>query len=166
MGVDIHLLRPCVGIILYRSDKKVWIGERCDHPWEFQFPQGGIDPGETAQDTALRELFEETGIDASFVKIIDESNEWHISMWPKEVQEIVYQKHKKSQPVKFQGQRQKWFLIKLLCDHDPTCLTRHHPQEFISHKWVDILDIVNTVVEFKRPVYKAVYEEFERYFYG
>src|SRR5579863_5486443 len=56
--------RPNVGVVLARSDGKVWLGRRADAPGvhNWQFPQGGIDSGESLEAAALRELAEETGI--------------------------------------------------------------------------------------------------------
>ncbi len=40
--------RPCVGIMLFNQDGKVFVGKRIDQTVEgWQMPQGGIDKGET-----------------------------------------------------------------------------------------------------------------------
>ena len=63
--------RPCAGIMLLNREGQVFVGQRIDSTLEaWQMPQGGIDPGEDAQDTAIRELGEETGIAPAHVKLI------------------------------------------------------------------------------------------------
>ena len=42
------------------------------HKGEISFPGGRIDPGETATETALREAYEEVGLDPSLVTIVGE----------------------------------------------------------------------------------------------
>jgi putative (di)nucleoside polyphosphate hydrolase len=40
--------RPCVGIMLFNQDGKVFVGKRIDQTVEgWQMPQGGIDKGES-----------------------------------------------------------------------------------------------------------------------
>ncbi len=41
-------------------------------------PQGGMDPGETPAQAALRELEEEIGVTPDLVDILEETDEW---MW-------------------------------------------------------------------------------------
>lgn len=41
-----------------------------DHPGQVAFPGGGIDPGETPIEAALREAEEETGLDSSGVEVL------------------------------------------------------------------------------------------------
>ena len=54
--------RPCVGIMLFNRDGKVFVGKRIDQTVEgWQMPQGGIDKGETPRQAVLRELLEEVG---------------------------------------------------------------------------------------------------------
>ena len=72
--------RPCVGIMLFNADGKVFVGNRLDQTVEsWQMPQGGIDKGETPKEAVLRELKEEVGtkkaetsssVKASLTKVI------------------------------------------------------------------------------------------------
>jgi len=73
--------RACVAVMMFNAHGEVWLGRRVpkwdnhllDMPW--QCPQGGIDPGETPQDAAIRELREEVG--CSNVALLAESQTWH-----------------------------------------------------------------------------------------
>ena len=63
--------RPAAGVMLLNREGKVWVGQRLDSTLEaWQMPQGGLDPGEEAEDGALRELEEETGIPRDKVEIL------------------------------------------------------------------------------------------------
>ena len=50
------------GIFLLGPARQVFVGQRLDTPEAWQMPQGGIDPGEEAEEAAIRELGEETGV--------------------------------------------------------------------------------------------------------
>ena len=50
-----------VGLIIIRSDKKIFTGRRLDNTSAWQMPQGGIDKNEIPLETAYREMAEETG---------------------------------------------------------------------------------------------------------
>src|SRR5690349_20963491 len=63
--------RPAAGVMLLNREHKVWVGQRLDSTLEaWQMPQGGLDPGEGAEEGALRELEEETGIPRAKVEIL------------------------------------------------------------------------------------------------
>jgi putative (di)nucleoside polyphosphate hydrolase len=147
--------RNCVGIMLINRDKNVWVGERMDHPGAFQMPQGGVEFNEDPRDAALRELCEETSVDPSQVVMLAESADWHYIHWPKEVQA-------KAWGGKFKGQKQKWYLLQLTTDFDPTNLDVEMP-EFSCHKWSHIDTVADMVVPFKRDVYKSIVDEFKVY---
>ena len=61
-----HLYRPNVGIMIINANKKVWLGLRSDaHLYQdcpTQMPQGGIDKGETPEQAAWREMYEENPV--------------------------------------------------------------------------------------------------------
>jgi len=60
---DLSAYRPNVGVVLFHPDGRVWLGRRANTPGphNWQFPQGGVDPGEELEAAARRELTEETG---------------------------------------------------------------------------------------------------------
>ncbi|HHC75131.1 MAG TPA: RNA pyrophosphohydrolase, partial [Thiothrix sp.] len=73
--IDEDGFRPNVGIILCNGDGKVFWGKRLGQN-SYQFPQGGIDRGETALDAMYRELHEETGLKAAQVEVLGSTTGW------------------------------------------------------------------------------------------
>ena len=69
--------RPCAGIMLANRSGKIFVGQRIDNPHSdaWQMPQGGIDEGGEAEQAAIRELTEETGIAPEKVTIVARSSE-------------------------------------------------------------------------------------------
>ena len=61
-----------VGIVCFKDDE-VLIVKRAKPPikWKWSIPGGGQELGETTRETALRELEEETGIDARLIGLVD-----------------------------------------------------------------------------------------------
>ena len=56
------IFRPAVAAILQDRSGRILICERSDQPGAWQFPQGGIDPGETAAEALAREVLEEISL--------------------------------------------------------------------------------------------------------
>ena len=56
--------RKNVGLVVFNGLGRVWLGRRQGQPGpaNWQFPQGGVDAGETLEAAARRELQEETGM--------------------------------------------------------------------------------------------------------
>jgi putative (di)nucleoside polyphosphate hydrolase len=115
----------------------------------WQMPQGGIDPGETPAQAALRELYEETGTDKA--EIIAETRGWLCYDLPDTIRAGWLRR--------FRGQCQKWFVMRFAGDDGDIDLNRHHP-EFDAWKWVEPAELPGLIVDFKRPVYVALLEEF------
>jgi putative (di)nucleoside polyphosphate hydrolase len=139
--------RPCVGIMLFNKDGKVFVGNRLDQTVEsWQMPQGGIDKGETPKEAALRELKEEVGTKKA--EIIAEMEDWVTYDLPEHLIGIAFHG-------KYKGQRQKWFALRFTGKESDIDLTSHDP-EFSSYRWVSLEELPDLIVPFKREIYKSV----------
>lgn len=144
--------RKNVGIILFNSDGKVLLAERNQDKiiYKWQFPQGGVDTGETTDTAVLRELFEETGIKKA--KIVYKDNVWRAYRFPAELKFSAKKTHDYYKNVN--GQIQKWFLIEF-CGNDADIKIPN--VELSSFKWVELSqNITRRVVPFKRDVYRNI----------
>jgi putative (di)nucleoside polyphosphate hydrolase len=154
--------RPCVGVVLINSERKVWIGKRrekfANQRQSWQMPQGGIDRGEDPARAALRELAEETGTDKA--EIIGQASDWLSYDLPPERVGIALKG-------KYRGQKQLWFAMRFLGrDADFNILEPPggHKPEFDDWRWADAEEVLDLIVGFKQPVYKAVFEQFRPHF--
>ena len=144
--------RPCVGIMLFNRDGKVFVGKRIDQTVEgWQMPQGGIDKGETPRQAALRELLEEIGTDRA--EIIAEMDDWVTYDLPEHLVGVAFKG-------KYKGQRQKWFALRFTGQDSEIDLTAHEP-EFSAFQWVGLDALPELIVPFKREIYKAVIAAFK-----
>lgn len=144
--------RPNVGIVICNSHGQVlWARRYGQHSW--QFPQGGIDVGESPEQAMYRELYEEVGLLKSDVKILATSRHWLHYKLPKRL--VRWD----SKPVCI-GQKQKWFLLKLECDESKVNMQRSITPEFDGWRWVSYWYPVRQVVSFKRDVYRRAMKEF------
>lgn len=144
--------RPCVGAMLVNAKGQVFVARRIDTPGEhWQMPQGGIDAGEEPAHAVLRELREETGIEAA--EIIAESENWQHYDLPDELIGVLW-------GGKYRGQRQKWFALRFVGVDGDIDLEAHEEPEFSAWKWVGIDEIVELIVPFKRPLYTDIVAEF------
>jgi len=144
--------RPNVAAIVlspkYPEKVEILIAKRTDvDAW--QFPQGGIDEGESPKEALFRELKEEIGTDE--VEIIAEMPEWLSYDFPKTIAKKMYP---------YDGQNQKYFLVKLKKGAKIN-LNTDHP-EFVDYKFVPLEEVFNYVKSFKRPVYKKVIDYFKK----
>lgn len=152
--------RANVGIALFNASGQVWLGRReaTPPPWNWQLPQGGIDPDEDAQTAALRELEEETGIDRARVRYLGEIEGWLAYDYPPDVREDP-RFHKK----RHLGQKQRWFALRFLGTDADIDLERHGEVEFDAWRWGDLKDIPDLIIPWKRDVYVKVAEAFARF---
>jgi dATP pyrophosphohydrolase len=65
-------------VLIHTADLQVLLLERADHPGFWQSVTGSQEAGETLRETALREVLEETGLDASAVEDWQASNVYEI----------------------------------------------------------------------------------------
>lgn len=104
--IDSEGFRPNVGIILANDNGQVLWAKRIGHN-AWQFPQGGIHYGETAEQALFRELREEVGLLPEHVQIVAQTKGWLRYRLPHRYI------RSDSEPVCI-GQKQKWFLLKLI----------------------------------------------------
>ncbi len=143
--------RPCVGLMVLNREGQIFVGKRIDQSIEsWQMPQGGIDPGETPRDTALRELGEEIG--TTKVEFLREHPDWLTYDLPPQLLGIAWQG-------KYRGQKLKWFALRFVGrDADINLKTAH--QEFSDWRWVSVGDLPGLIVPFKRETYAKVIAAF------
>jgi len=140
-------LRTGVGIVVLNFNNKVFVGKRRDNPIDkWQMPQGGVDPGESLTEAMKRELLEETGI--TNIKILKELDYWLEYELPKELVGIIWKG-------RYRGQKQKWFVVRFLGTDSEVNLKTQFP-EFIEWKWLNIEELPNVIVDFKKNIYKKL----------
>ena len=150
--IDTEGFRANVGIIICNKSGQVfWARRYGQHSW--QFPQGGIDKGETAEEAMYRELNEEVGLTQKDVKIEAVSRNWLRYRLPKRLV------RKGTDPVCI-GQKQKWFLLSLTCKESDVDLAATGHPEFDDWRWVSYWYPIRNVVSFKREVYRRMMKEF------
>lgn len=147
--------RPNVGIILCNAQNKVFWGKRIrEHAW--QFPQGGIDHGESPEVAMYRELMEEVGLRPEHVEILGRTRDWLRY-------EVPSNWIKREWRGSYRGQKQIWFLLRLVGqDSDVSLRATSHP-EFDAWRWSEYWVPLEDVVEFKRDVYKMALNELAGY---
>lgn len=113
----------------------------------------GINPGETPEQAMYRELFEEVGLNKKDVRILASTRNWLRYKLPKRL--VRWD----TKPVCI-GQKQRWFLLQLMCNEADINMQRSSTPEFDGWRWVSYWYPVRQVVSFKRDVYRRVMKEF------
>lgn len=149
--IDEDGFRPNVGIILANDRGQVlWARRIGQDAW--QFPQGGIKSTETPEQALFRELKEEVGLSAEHVEVLACTRGWLRYRLPRRM--VRHHSH----PVCI-GQKQKWFLLRLLADEASVCIDGGHSPEFDHWRWVSYWYPLGQVVSFKREVYRRAMRE-------
>ncbi|MCB1858676.1 MAG: RNA pyrophosphohydrolase [Gammaproteobacteria bacterium] len=149
--IDSEGYRPNVGIILCNNKRRLFWGRRVgQNAW--QFPQGGIRRDETPEQAMFRELEEEVGLAPHQVEVLGVTEDWLHYQLPKR-----FLRHH-CQPLCI-GQKQRWFLLRVLCEETDFCLDHSKKPEFDGWRWVKYWQPLREVIYFKRRVYSRALEE-------
>ncbi len=144
--IDSEGYRANVGIVLSNSQGELlWCRRIGQDAW--QFPQGGIEPGESPEQALYRELYEEIGLGPEDVTIIGNTRGWLRYRLPENLM------RRDTGPLCI-GQKQLWFLLRILDDQHSMCFDKVPHPEFDDWRWVGYWRPVKEVVYFKRDVYK------------
>ena len=150
--MNVKSYRKNVGLIVLNRNNQLLVCRRKGKK-TWQFPQGGIDVGESNTQAAYRELFEEVGIKKNQVNILQKSKHWYHYDLPDK-----YRPRPKSLK-NFKGQIQKWYMLQANTNLEINLLNEI-PQEFVEFKWSTYWYCLSCVVPFKRDVYRNVLTEF------
>lgn len=151
--IDQEGYRYNVGIVVCnRVGQVLWARRIGQNSW--QFPQGGVDQGESPEQAMFRELKEELGLNRSDVTLLDQTKYWLKYKLPSRLV------HSDILPVCI-GQKQKWFLLQLSEEKEKgICFDRTDDAEFDGWRWVSYWYPIRQVISFKRDVYRRVLREF------
>ena len=149
--IDSDGYRANVGVILCDDRKRVlWARRVGQNAW--QFPQGGIQPDESAEEALYRELYEEIGLGPDQVTIVGRTKRWLRYKLP---DKFI---RRGTEPLCL-GQKQKWYILRLLGSELDVKLDTSAKPEFDRWRWVDYWLPSREVIFFKRQVYRKALKE-------
>ena len=140
--------RPNVAAIVTRPGGWILIGERGDFAGSWQFPQGGVKPGERHEAALVRELIEEIGLPPEKYRVIEDRGPYR------------YRFRSGRKKEGYIGQEQRYYLIELL-DLDFAFNCGGSPPEFRGVRWIRPIEFrLEWLPRMKRPVYREVMRDF------
>ncbi len=145
--------RPNVAALVVNSAGNLLICERKTTPGAWQFPQGGVDAGESLEAALHREVSEEVGLLAQDYEVVDHRDGYRY-LYPKRVRVKKIRKHGSH------GQEQTYFLCHLRTNAPQVNVKQKRP-EFRAYRWIlpEEFDL-DWLPAFKRDVYREVMRDF------
>jgi len=122
--IDGDGFRPNVGIIVANDHGQVLWARRYGHD-AWQFPQGGIIDGESPEQAMYRELREEIGLEPQDVELLAQTKGWLRYRLPRRF-------IRNDKPPLCIGQKQRWFLLRLISDEARIKLDIQNPPSLIA----------------------------------
>lgn len=149
--IDGDGFRANVGIVVCNDfGNLLWTRRIGQNSW--QFPQGGVDSGESAEQTLFRELKEEIGLERQDVKILGSTKSWLKYRLPSR---YIRQD---SSPLCV-GQKQKWYMLRLVSHESKIRFDATKHPEFDHFMWVNYWYPIRQVIAFKQDVYRQALSE-------
>ena len=152
--IDKQGYRLNIGIIVINDDNKVLWAQRCNQQ-AWQFPQGGVQDNESLEEAMYRELHEELGLTADDVEILDSTP----SLLKYRLPSKLIRKDQKPLCI---GQKQKWYLLKIVSPDSHVNLSLYPKPEFDQWQWVPYWYPLRYVISFKREVYRKALKHFSK----
>lgn len=143
------LYRPNVAAILERQNGDIFVAERVNVKGAWQFPQGGVDSGESFDIALYRELEEEIGVKPEHIEVLETRSGYRYAFAKGRLKYGVYG-----------GQEQTYYRCRFLGKDTDIRLDAHN-QEFSRWRWIPpALFQLSWVPKFKREVYRQVFHDF------
>jgi putative (di)nucleoside polyphosphate hydrolase len=134
--------------ILRNRRGSILIAERLGVREGWQFPQGGVDEGETPEVALVRELWEEIGVNARDIRLLERKGPYR----------YLYGNGRVKRG--FHGKEQFYFLCEYTGLDDGICVQTPHP-EFQDYRWIAPAEFrLDWLPPMKREVYRAVFADF------
>lgn len=147
-STDSLLLRENVAGILRDRAGRILIAERIDMAGAWQFPQGGVDPGETLVQAFDREMREELSLRTEEYRIVERKGPYRYLFG-----EGMLKKG-------FHGKLQHFFLAEFLVETPTVDCRTEHP-EFQAIRWIAPEEFqAEWLPEMKRELYREVFRDF------
>ena len=150
--VDGDGFRPNVCMVVANGRGQVLFARRVGGYDAWQFPQGGIDADETPEDALYRELEEEVGLRRDCVELVARTKDWLRYRLPPQA------RRRNSHP-DFVGQKQIWFLLRMLADDGQVRVDGGAKPEFDHWQWVSYWYPLSKAIDFKRETYRQALKE-------
>lgn len=140
--------RKCVVAVFIDQQNRLLVGRRKGTKNSWQFPQGGVDSGESNNEALKREVKEEIGCEQ--FEIIRCANKLISYDFPEDATFKIAQKYR--------GQEQSWFLCRLPDGYTPD-LSQATDDEFDALEWRSPNDILQSVIPWKKEAYLEGYRQ-------
>lgn len=143
------LYRPNVAAIILNDADELLVAQRTGMRSAWQFPQGGVDPGEAFEEALFREVEEEVGIKPEHIRLLDRKGGYRYDFPKGKLKYGIYG-----------GQEQVYYRCRFLGKDNDIKLDMEH-REFDHWRWIKVEKFdMEWVPKFKREVYKRVFKDF------